>query len=80
MAKRLIPIESPRKWWRMHSLYVITALAFLPEIMAGMISQGWLTPGSEPMAYKIAAALGFAARVFNANHPATPLPAPQEQT
>jgi hypothetical protein len=79
MAKTSIPFESPRKWWRMHSLYVIGVLAFLPEIMAGLISQGWLDPGSEPVAYKIAAAIGFAARVYRANTPG-PLPAPQGGT
>ena len=55
-----------RAWWKMHSLYVLGLLAFLPDIMAAMIAQGWFDPAAQSVVFKVVAGLGIVARLYQA--------------
>lgn len=60
-----VPVVSDwRDWWKMHSLYVLGLLAFLPDILAELIAQGWLSPADTSVAFKVVAGLGVFARLY----------------
>jgi hypothetical protein len=57
-------IHSVRDWLKMHSLYVLGAIAFLPDLLTWLASNGYFDPANTSIAFKVAAAIGFAARVY----------------
>ena len=57
-------IHSVRDWLKMHSLYVLGAIAFLPDVLTWLASNGYFDPADTSIAFKVAAAIGFAARVY----------------
>ena len=58
------PIHRVRDWFKMHSLYVLGAIAFLPDVLTWLASNGYFDPANTSIAFKVAAAVGFAARVY----------------
>lgn len=57
-------VENWRSWWKMHSIWALGLLAFLPDIMSAMIAQGWFNPADQSVAFKVAAGLGVFARLY----------------
>lgn len=53
-----------RDWLKMHSLYVLGAIAFLPDVLTWLASNGYFDPADTSIAFKVAAAVGFIARVY----------------
>lgn len=57
-------IHSVRDWFKMHSLYVLGVIAFLPDVLTWLAANGYFDPADTSIAFKVVAALGFAARVY----------------
>lgn len=57
-------IHGVRDWLKMHSLYVLGAIAFLPDVLTWLAANGYFDPANTSLAFKVAAAVGFAARVY----------------
>lgn len=60
-----MPIESPRTWLKMHSLYFLGFLAFVPDVLEYMVTSGYISPAESGVWFKIAVAVVAAARIYN---------------
>lgn len=59
-----------REVWKEWSTWLIGVLAFLPDILAAMVAQGWFSPADSSLAFKVVAGLAIAAKLVNQKKPA----------